>query len=414
MNVKPLARVREQARIQVEGEDRDKLLYELIEPDPGGTRPRPRRPPRAVARSTSSSTSRPTPGCTTTAWSTCSASRGGPRDGGHDYRADLGPRPGRREGRVRGVHRPRDRAPGPRSRDARLPLRRATRRARSSGSCSATRPARTRSTGSCAARCSSTCTRSSARASARRSSRTRSRRSRSSTWPPARGPSPRPASASSPTRRWLRDHDDQHLRDLADYNRDDCVSTLLLRDWLEGLRREGILAHGWDIPRPEPPSAELPEALTARQAATRALEDALKADVPADPAARTPEQAGRWLLAGLLDWHRRDAKSAVVGVLPPPRAVRRGPPRRERGPGRPRVRRAGRPGQEVDHPSLPLPAGPGHEDPRRRRRLGGPRHGRVARRGRGPRPARRHDRHPARSDEGGAAPPQPASSPGRS
>ena len=63
------------------------------------------------------------------------------------------------------------------------------------------------------------------------------------------------------------------------------------------------------MPRPEPPSAELPEALTARQAATRALEGALKADVPADPAARTTEQAGRWLLAGLLDWHRRDAKS---------------------------------------------------------------------------------------------------------
>lgn len=108
---------------------------------------------------------------------------------------------------------------------------------------------------------------------------------------------------------WLRDHDEQHLRDLADYNRDDCVSTLLLRDWLEERRREGIMVRGWDVPRPEPPSAELPEALTERQAATRALEDALKADVPADPADRTPEQAGRWLLAGLLDWHRRDAKS---------------------------------------------------------------------------------------------------------
>ena len=87
------------------------------------------------------------------------------------------------------------------------------------------------------------------------------------------------------------------------------MSTLLLRDWLEGLRREGVMVHGWDIPRPEPPSAELPEALSASKAATRALEDALKADVPADAAPRTPEQAGRWLLAGLLDWHRRDAKS---------------------------------------------------------------------------------------------------------
>ena len=109
---------------------------------------------------------------------------------------------------------------------------------------------------------------------------------------------------------WLRDHDDQHLRDLADYNRDDCISTLLLRDWLEERRHEGIMVRGWDLPRPVAPAAEATEALSERQAITRAREDALRADVPADAAMRTPEQAGRWLLAGLLDWHRRDAKPA--------------------------------------------------------------------------------------------------------
>jgi uncharacterized protein len=107
---------------------------------------------------------------------------------------------------------------------------------------------------------------------------------------------------------WLRDHDDQHLRDLADYNRDDCVSTLLLRDWLEERRRDGIMARGWDLPRPIPATTDATEALTERQAATKAREDALRADVPADPTLRTPEQAGRWLLAGLIDWHRRDSK----------------------------------------------------------------------------------------------------------
>ena len=109
---------------------------------------------------------------------------------------------------------------------------------------------------------------------------------------------------------WLRDHDDRHLSDLADYNRDDCISTLLLRDWLEERRREAILQRGWDMPRPQPAPSQPPEELTVRQAATRARETALRVGVDDDPALRTPEQAGQWLLAGLLDWHRRDSKPA--------------------------------------------------------------------------------------------------------
>jgi uncharacterized protein len=108
--------------------------------------------------------------------------------------------------------------------------------------------------------------------------------------------------------RWLRDGDERHLRDLADYNRDDCVSTLLLRDWLEDRRREAIVERGWDLPRPAAAAAEAPEALTERQAATRAREEELRAGIAADPAERNAEAAGRWLLARLLDWHRRDAK----------------------------------------------------------------------------------------------------------
>ena len=48
--------------------------------------------------------------------------------------------------------------------------------------------------------------------------------------------------------------------------------------------------------------------LAASQAETRAREDALREGVPADRAERDEEQQGRWLLAGLLDWHRREAK----------------------------------------------------------------------------------------------------------
>jgi predicted RecB family nuclease len=110
--------------------------------------------------------------------------------------------------------------------------------------------------------------------------------------------------------RWLRDHDPRHLADLADYNRDDCVSTLLLRDWLEGLRTEAITQRGWNLPRPVVVDGSPPETLTEQVLAARARENALRAGVPDDPAARNREQAGRWLLAGLVDWHRRDAKPA--------------------------------------------------------------------------------------------------------
>jgi predicted RecB family nuclease len=108
--------------------------------------------------------------------------------------------------------------------------------------------------------------------------------------------------------RWLRDRDERHLSDLADYNRDDCVSTLLLRDWLEERRREAILGRGWSVPRPVVEQATPSEAMSAWQAGARAREAALRAGVPNDPAERSEEQAARWLLAALVDWHRRDAK----------------------------------------------------------------------------------------------------------
>ena len=38
--------------------------------------------------------------------------------------------------------------------------------------------------------------------------------------------------------------------------------------------------------------------------------DALTAGLPADRLERTPEEQAKWLLAGLLDWHRRDEKPA--------------------------------------------------------------------------------------------------------
>src|SRR4029077_1340983 len=46
-----------------------------------------------------------------------------------------------------------------------------------------------------------------------------------------------------------------------------------------------------------------------RQRQTAALAERLMRDVSADPAQRSNEDAARWLLANLLDWHRRESKA---------------------------------------------------------------------------------------------------------
>jgi uncharacterized protein len=92
------------------------------------------------------------------------------------------------------------------------------------------------------------------------------------------------------------------------YNRDDCISTMHLRDWLERLRAERVAA-GDASPRPELGGGAPPEALGERQQRVQALYDRLAADVPADPEERSDEQRARWLLANLLDWHRREKKA---------------------------------------------------------------------------------------------------------
>ncbi len=91
------------------------------------------------------------------------------------------------------------------------------------------------------------------------------------------------------------------------YNRDDCVSTWRLRDWLEGRRAEAVARWG-ELPRAgvNEPAAEEPS--EARQTVA-ALVARLTADLPPDPAALTPEHHARRLLGNLLDWHWREEKS---------------------------------------------------------------------------------------------------------
>ena len=101
-----------------------------------------------------------------------------------------------------------------------------------------------------------------------------------------------------------------HLDQIEKYNRDDVISTMRLRNWLETLRGQLARETGLDVPRPGP-RGEAPERLSDDLAQTQALVERLAdpAVIPADPTERTPEQAGRWLLAQLLGWHRREDKA---------------------------------------------------------------------------------------------------------
>lgn len=94
---------------------------------------------------------------------------------------------------------------------------------------------------------------------------------------------------------------------IKEYNRDDCVSTWKLRNWLEQ-RRAGVIAAGNDVPRPGPANGEVPPAVGEAQDRVDALVARLTADLP--PAEeRSHNQKATWLLAQLLDWHRREDKS---------------------------------------------------------------------------------------------------------
>lgn len=104
------------------------------------------------------------------------------------------------------------------------------------------------------------------------------------------------------------DLDDLVRRTVEGYNAEDCLSAQSLRDWLEG-ERAVLETAGHKIPRPAVSEGAAPEAVTERQQRVAALIQGLTRDVPADREHRSEDQAGRWLLAGLLDWHRREDKA---------------------------------------------------------------------------------------------------------
>jgi uncharacterized protein len=109
--------------------------------------------------------------------------------------------------------------------------------------------------------------------------------------------------------RWLETGDDAILADLEAYNNDDCHSTMLLRGWLEERRTEAQRQFDFPLSRPEAGEPAASESVSDEVAEIRQLAGALTGEMDGPPAADTAEEdRARWLLAQLLDWHRREEK----------------------------------------------------------------------------------------------------------
>ena len=92
------------------------------------------------------------------------------------------------------------------------------------------------------------------------------------------------------------------------YNRDDCLSTFELRNWLEKLRSR-LVDGGEEVPRPPSQEEQAEAEPTEREREVQALIDRLVDGVASDSAERSAAQQGQWLLAQALGWHQREAKS---------------------------------------------------------------------------------------------------------
>ena len=110
---------------------------------------------------------------------------------------------------------------------------------------------------------------------------------------------------------WLELGQGEEREDLLDeikgYNRDDCLSTLHLRDWLEHQRAE-LEGELGDLARPTVPEPDDRQD-SDEQKAVNELVASLCVGLPENIEELAGDERGRWLLAQLLNWHRREAKS---------------------------------------------------------------------------------------------------------
>ena len=94
---------------------------------------------------------------------------------------------------------------------------------------------------------------------------------------------------------------------IATYNQDDCISTKYLFDWLCAIRTD-LRNAGEDIPPPEPKTGDAGKNYTDHQLKIKPIFDALIKELPETKDERTEEQQVKYLVAHMLDWYQRELK----------------------------------------------------------------------------------------------------------
>ncbi|MDE0672606.1 MAG: TM0106 family RecB-like putative nuclease [Caldilineaceae bacterium] len=101
---------------------------------------------------------------------------------------------------------------------------------------------------------------------------------------------------------------DENMKVVEDYNRDDCIAIHQLREWLERIRQI-LVDEGIDIERLQQQDAAASDNLTEWQAMIQTLARRIAGDITVTPPTEDRECTARWILANILEWHRREDKS---------------------------------------------------------------------------------------------------------
>ena len=107
---------------------------------------------------------------------------------------------------------------------------------------------------------------------------------------------------------WLETGDQALLDAIEEYNADDCRSTRELRDWLLERRAESHDRYGVAYPYVELDPRVVSDEERDIDDETRELMEALLDRLPLEREVRGDDQQGLWLLAQLLDYHRRERR----------------------------------------------------------------------------------------------------------
>jgi hypothetical protein len=102
-----------------------------------------------------------------------------------------------------------------------------------------------------------------------------------------------------------RDEISELMNRIGGYNRDDCSSAFQLRQWLEERRTEVEKKTGQSLPRPATKSGKPGIELAAQLDEVSEAKSNLLGTLPQDESKWTEENRARWLLAQMLEWHRR-------------------------------------------------------------------------------------------------------------